>query len=124
MKVSVLDDEMFEVVIEKIIAHRSNDNKQMEILIKWYGVEEPEWKTYDKKMNSNIYILKYPERNGFQDMITTAQKRRLEEEASPNQEQQKVRFAMQEEKINDKKHENCKNNFKERRRNVPYTDTI
>ena len=75
-------------------------------------------------MNSNIYILKYLERNGFQDMITTAQKRRLEEEASPNLEQQKVRFAMQEEKINAKMHENCKNNFKERRRNVPYTDTI
>ena len=98
IKVSVLDDEMF--VIEKIITHRKNESQQLEILIKWYSVDEPEWKTYEKKINNNIYILQYLEKNGFQELITTAQKRRLEVENIPNQERSKVRFKTSDEEEN------------------------
>jgi hypothetical protein len=48
-------------------------------------------------MNQNIYILQYLEKNGFQELITTAQKRRLEEEIIPNQERNKIRFNIPEE---------------------------
>ena len=98
IKVSVLDDEMY--VIEKIITHRKNENQQLEILIKWYSVEEPEWKPYEKKMNNNIYILQYLEKNGCQELIRTAQKRRLEVESIPNQERSKVRFKTSDEEEN------------------------
>jgi len=94
IRVSVLDDEMF--VIEKIIAHRNDENNQLELLIQWYGVEEPEWKKYDKKMNNNIFILQYLEKKGFKQMLTTAQKRRLEEEKIPNQNHTKIRFEEEE----------------------------
>ena len=94
IRVSVLDDEMF--VIEKIIAHRNDENNQLELLIQWYGVEEPEWKKYDKKMNNNIFILQYLEKKGFKQMLTTAQKRRLEEEEIPNQNHTRIRFEEEE----------------------------
>ena len=91
MKVSVLDDEMF--IIQKIITHRWNDTRtKLEFLILWYGVEDPEWIQYDKKMNTNIYVLMYLDTNGLKELITTAQRRRLEEEDIPNQ-TKKVRFS-------------------------------
>jgi hypothetical protein len=43
-------------------------------------------------MNNNIYILQYLEKNGFKELIATAQKRRLEEETIPNQNHTRIRF--------------------------------
>jgi hypothetical protein len=89
IKYSILDDEMF--VIQKIIAHRHNETT-MELLIQWYGIDQPEWKQYDKKMNTNIIVLQYLDKNGFQNLITREQKRKLEEEEQTKEKDKKVRF--------------------------------
>ena len=89
IKVSVLDDEMF--VIQKIIAHRHNE-ATLELLVQWYGIDQPEWKQYDKKMNTNIIVLQYLDKNGFQNLMTREQKRKLEEEEQTKEREKKVRF--------------------------------
>jgi hypothetical protein len=89
IKYSILDDEMF--VIQKIIAHRHNE-ATLELLVQWYGIDQPEWKQYDKKMNTNIIVLQYLNKNGFQNLITREQKRKLEEEEQNKEKEKRVKF--------------------------------
>ena len=65
LKVSVLDDEM--IVIQEIIAHRQKE-KEIELLILYYGTEEPEWKTYEKKMDANTLLLRYLKKKGLKEL--------------------------------------------------------
>ena len=94
LKVSVLDDEM--IVIQEVIAHRQKE-KEIELLILYYGTEEPEWKTYEKKMIANTLILRYLQKKGLKE-LTKEQKKRLIEEDTPEF-SKKIKFVDEEDKL-------------------------
>ena len=98
LKVSVLDDEMF--VMQEIIAHRYEEesgNKELELLILWYGTDEPEWKKYDKRMDTNTLVLRYLQKKGLK-TLTREQKKRLLEEDTPEI-SKKVKFGEEEQDV-------------------------
>jgi hypothetical protein len=43
-------------------------------------------------MNTNIIVLQYLNKNGFQNLITREQKRKLEEEEQNKEKEKKVKF--------------------------------
>ena len=67
-------------IVERVVEHRYNSEKQLELLVLWYGTKEPEWIKHSKDMNNYIIVLTYLDAHGMKSLIPLAQKRQLEEE--------------------------------------------
>jgi hypothetical protein len=77
LKMAVLDTDMY--IVEKILDHRFKaTTKEIQLLIQWYGDNEPEWCEYNSTMSNNILVLRYFKSKGLENLIPTKHKRRTD----------------------------------------------